>query len=56
MNCKHCGTMRWLTLLLLLHIAQADEKTSLPDANEAAYPAIERFVKVLEQVSRMIDS
>lgn len=43
--------MRHLLLPLLLLPAFADEDTpSLPDPDEAAYPAIERFVEVLEQV------
>lgn len=41
--------MRWLPLLLIPILSLAEEvKPSDPD--EAAYPAIERFVKVLEQV------
>ncbi|MCH7225839.1 S41 family peptidase [Haloferula sp. A504] len=43
--------MRPLLLLLCLLPAFADEKApALPDPDEAAYPAIERFVEVLEQV------
>ena len=42
--------MRALFLLLLPGLLLADEKALPPDPDEAAYPAIERFVKVLEQV------
>ena len=35
---------------LLGTVLQAQEATFLPDSDEAAYPAIERFVEVLEQV------
>ncbi|WP_367874792.1 S41 family peptidase [Luteolibacter sp. Populi] len=42
--------MRWLFLLLFPMAALADEAAKPPDPDEAAYPAIERFVKVLEQV------
>lgn len=41
--------MRWLPLLLIPTLSLADE-VKPPDPDEAAYPAIERFVKVLEQV------
>ena len=41
--------MRWLPLLLIPALSFADE-VKPPDPDEAAYPAIERFVKVLEQV------
>jgi C-terminal processing protease CtpA/Prc len=37
-------------LLLLPGLLSADEKPVPPDPDEAAYPAIERFVTVLEQV------
>lgn len=42
--------MRVLRLLLLPGLLFADEKAIPPDPEEAAYPAIERFVTVLEQV------
>jgi len=42
--------VRALLLLLLPGLLLADEKAVPPDPDEAAYPAIERFVKVLEQV------
>lgn len=42
--------MRALFFLLLPGILLADDPVSPPDPDEAAYPAIERFVKVLEQV------
>ncbi len=44
--------MRWLLPLLLPLTVLADEAkpATPPDPDEAAYPAIERFVKVLEQV------
>ncbi len=42
--------MRRLLLPLLVLPILADEPPSLPDPDEAAYPAIERFVEVLEQV------
>ena len=41
--------MRWLPLLLIPALSLAGE-VKPPDPEEAAYPAIERFVKVLEQV------
>ncbi len=41
--------MRWLPLLLIPGLTFAEE-VKPPDPEEAAYPAIERFVKVLEQV------
>lgn len=41
--------MRWLPLLLIPVLSAADQ-VKPPDPDEAAYPAIERFVKVLEQV------
>ena len=41
--------MRWLPLLLIPMLSTAEE-VKPPDPDEAAYPAIERFVKVLEQV------
>ncbi|MCW1926047.1 S41 family peptidase [Luteolibacter arcticus] len=43
--------MRWLPLLLI-PVLSAAEQVKPPDPEEAAYPAIERFVKVLEQVRR----
>lgn len=43
-------SMRWLLLLMMPVMAVAEEKAVPPDPEEAAYPAIERFVKVLEQV------
>lgn len=42
--------MRALLLLLLPGLLLAEEKAVPPDPDEAAYPAIERFVTVLEQV------
>lgn len=46
--------MRWLLPLLIPFTVLADEPQAKPatppDPDEAAYPAIERFVKVLEQV------
>jgi carboxyl-terminal processing protease len=42
--------MRWLLMLTMPVVAMAQEKAVPPDPDEAAYPAIERFVKVLEQV------
>lgn len=42
--------MRWLPLLLIPTLSMAAEEVKPPDPDEAAYPAIERFVKVLEQV------
>jgi carboxyl-terminal processing protease len=42
--------VRALFFLLLPGLLLADEKATPPDTDEAAYPAIERFVKVLEQV------
>ncbi|MCW1915136.1 S41 family peptidase [Luteolibacter sp. GHJ8] len=43
--------MRWMLLLTIPTLALAQEKKVVPpDPDEAAYPAIERFVKVLEQV------
>ena len=42
--------MRWLFMLTMPVVAMAQEKVLPPDPDEAAYPAIERFVKVLEQV------
>jgi carboxyl-terminal processing protease len=46
------SSMRWLLPLLFPFTALADEPkpATPPDPDEAAYPAIERFVKVLEQV------
>lgn len=41
--------MRWLPLLFFPAVLSAQE-VKPPDPDEAAYPAIERFVKVLEQV------
>jgi carboxyl-terminal processing protease len=37
-------------MLTMPVVAMAQEKAAPPDPDEAAYPAIERFVKVLEQV------
>ena len=42
--------MRAFLLALLPAVVLAEPKTTPPDPDEAAYPAIERFVKVLEQV------
>ena len=42
--------MRALLLALLPAVVFAEPATTPPDPDEAAYPAIERFVKVLEQV------
>ncbi len=42
--------MHRLLLTLLVLPALAEESPALPDPDEAAYPAIERFVEVLEQV------
>lgn len=42
--------MHLLTLFLCPTLVSAQAPVALPDADDAAYPAIERFVQVLEQV------
>ncbi|TAE76497.1 MAG: S41 family peptidase [Verrucomicrobia bacterium] len=44
--------MRALLFLLVPGLLSAGEKSTTPDPDEAAYPAIERFVTVLEQVRK----